>query len=129
MDVPFCHPSFFKNHHKSWLLTDIFCPDTPGASNGRPRPSIGHPRGVLGSQHLAVGRPKINRERLGERKKRSLERMGVTDYFEAHDLDHLGPFFGRPSDFTGPVIGVQSSAHGEILPFAAEGVVFFPCWF
>lgn len=52
--------------------------------------------------------------------------MGVTDYFEAHDLDHLGPFFGRPSDFTGPVIGVQSSAHGEILPFAAEGVVFFP---
>ena len=29
-------------------------PDAPGALNGRPRPSIGHPRGVLGSQNLDV---------------------------------------------------------------------------
>ena len=39
------------NHSSQTLL---------GASNGRPRPSIGHPKGVLGSQDLAVG-PKINR--------------------------------------------------------------------
>ena len=59
------HDFLDRTQHSILFCWDnSFYPDAPGAFNGRPRPSIGPRRGVLGSQNLAVEGPKINRERL-----------------------------------------------------------------
>ena len=58
--TPHKYPLFFSWYDAEPLqIREVFNPpDAPGASNGRPRPSIGHPRGVWGLKTW-LGKPDV----------------------------------------------------------------------